>query len=154
MFRHLSICVALAAFAAGPVYAQKQEAVLQHIEVPGTDFNLALAVPKPGAGALPDLGNTPEALVVHLHGGALAVVFDDAGDMMTALDFLKSPVGAFHVGGKGNRSPQPVALYIVPKGGPIAVSGEMTNVQWVENERWPALVPNPSDAPEIISRAQ
>lgn len=91
MLKHLWICAALVSLGMGPVYAQKQEAVLRHIEVAGTDFNLVLAEPKPGGNVLPDLGNTPDALIVHLHGGTLALVFEDAKQMMEVLDLLRSP---------------------------------------------------------------
>jgi hypothetical protein len=152
MLKHLSICAALVALGIGPLHAQEQEAFLQDIEVPGAGFDFVLAAPNPEAGALPDLGNMPDALVVHLYGGELVLVFDDAEKMLKALDSLKSPVGAFHVEGKA----QPVALYIVPKVRGLPLGGEMMTLEEYEkfeNQRWQALVPNPNDTAEI-TRAQ
>lgn len=133
MLKHLSICAALVVLA-GPVYAQKQEAVLQEIEVPGAGFDFILAAPAPGRGALPDLGNMPEALVKHLYGGKLVVVFDDARRMLDAADLLQKPICAFDVEGQGG-SPRPVALYLVPKGRPIAPGEQVTRAQPAERSR-------------------
>ena len=46
MLKHLSICAALIAFAAGAASAQQKEAVLQKMEVPGAAFDIILAMPK------------------------------------------------------------------------------------------------------------
>ena len=144
MLKYLSIFTALFALGAGPLYAQEQEAVLQTVEVPGAGFNFVVATPHPEGGALPDLANTPEALIVHLHGGMLALVFDDPSEMVKAFDSLITPVCAFETAGRGGSAPQPLALYIVPKGRATAMSRQTTtDVQWVGNERWPALMPNP-----------
>ena len=109
MLKSLSVFAALVALGVGQVHAQKQEAVLQLVEVPGAGFDFVLASPKPGAGALPDLGNAPDALVIHLHGGELAVAFEDAYEMLKAIDALRSPVWAHSVGQR------PIALYMVPR---------------------------------------
>jgi|SRR5262245_57468946 len=122
MLKHLSILAALVVLGTGPVYAQKQQAVLQHVQVPGSGFDLVLATPRVGAPALPDLGNTPDALVVHLHGGRLVAVFEDAKEMIKTLDSLRSAVFAFEAENEGHSSPQPVALYIVPKARPLSSS--------------------------------
>ena len=55
---------------------------------------------------------------------------------------LPNPVCTFEVEGKGGASPQPVALYVVPKGRPIAIGEQMTNTRSGANPRWPSLVPN------------
>lgn len=119
MLRHLSILATLGVLGTGPVYAQKQEAVLQHVQVPGSGFDLVLATPREGAPALPDLGNTPDALVVHLHGGRLVAVFEEAGAMIQAIDTLQSPVFASDAENTGRA---PVAIYVVPKDRRVAVS--------------------------------
>jgi hypothetical protein len=72
MLKHLWICTALVALGIGPAHAQKQEALLRHVEVPGADFNLVVAAPKPGGRVLQDLGNTPEALVCTCMGARLS----------------------------------------------------------------------------------
>lgn len=144
MLKYLSIFAALFALGASPLFAQEQEAVLQTVEVPGAGFNFVVATPHPEGGALPDLSNTPEALIVRLHGGKLALVFDDPSEMVKAFDSLATPVCAFETAGRGGSAPQPVALYIVPQGRVTAMKQTTTEVQWVGNERWPALMPNPS----------
>ena len=50
-----------------------------------------------------------DALVMHLYGGELSVAFEDAREMLKAVDALRSPVWAGSVGQR------PVALYLVPK---------------------------------------
>ena len=107
MLKHLSISAALIAFATAPANAQ-QEAILQKVEVRGTAFDIAVAIPK-AHGVKFDLGKTPEALVVHLIGGELALWFESHEAMLKALEWLRQPVGSFRAEGK------PVALYSVPK---------------------------------------
>lgn len=114
MLKHLSICAALFAFATGSVNAQQQEAVLQKMEVPGATFDIILAMPK-SLGVTYSLGNSPDALLVHLIGGELALGFDGAEKMLKALDSLRLPVCAFHVETKDSKSRKPVSVYIVPK---------------------------------------
>ena len=87
MLKHLSICAALIAFAPVPLSAQQQEAVLQKMEVPGAAFDIILAMPK-SPGATYNLGNSPDALIVHLIGGELALGFDGEEKMLKALELL------------------------------------------------------------------
>lgn len=115
MLKHLSLFAAAAVLAAGPVHAQEQEAVLHYIDVSGAAYDFVLATPKPGGDTLPDLASTPDALIVHLPEGALALTFEDVGKMMQALDLLQSPVFTARLETKGSDSTQPVALYVVPK---------------------------------------
>lgn len=140
MLKHLWICTALVALGIGPVYAQKQEAVLRHIEVAGTDFNLVLAEPKPGGRVLPDLGNTPDALIVHLHGGTLALVFEDAKEMMKVSDLMRSPTISFHADPNRNGSPHPVALYIVSKSLGLPPGVERMTLEEFDSFRCKAVV--------------
>ena len=114
MLKHLSICAALIALATSPANAQQQEAVLQKLEVPGAPFDIVYAMPKPG-GVILNLASSPDALLVHLIGGELALSFDGEEKMLKALDSLQMPVCAFHVDGKVGPSRTPVAVYIVPK---------------------------------------
>ena len=115
MLKQLSICAALiVAIAPGSVNAQQQEAVLQRLEVPGGAFDIILAMPK-SQGATYNLGKSPEALIVHLIGGELALGFDGEEKMLKALDSLQLPVCAFHVESKDSKSRKPVSVYIVPK---------------------------------------
>lgn len=114
MLKHISICAALIAFATGSVNAQQHEAILQKLEVQGEAFDIILAMPK-SPGATYNLGNSPEALIVHLIGGELALGFDGEEKMLKALNSLQLPVCAFHVENKDSTSRKPVSVYIVPK---------------------------------------
>ena len=87
MLKHLLTYVVLSAFGSTSVNAQQHEAVLQKMQVPGTDFEIVLAVPKYPAAAVPDLGNSPDALLLHLVGGALVLGFEAPEKMIAALEF-------------------------------------------------------------------
>jgi hypothetical protein len=115
MIKHLSICVALMSLATGSATAQQKEAVLQRMEVPGAAFDIIVAMPKP-QGTVFDLSESPDALVVHLLGGELALGFDDPEKMLKALATLRRPVGALRVQSPDRRFPIPVAVYLVPEG--------------------------------------
>ena len=115
MLKHLSICAALIAFAAGAANAQQKEAILQKLEVPGAAFDIIVAMPK-RQGVTFDLSESPDALLVHLIGGELALEFDNAEKMLKALDSLRRPIGAFHLEAPPLKSRMPVALYLVPTG--------------------------------------
>jgi hypothetical protein len=114
MRTRLWICAALALLAGGPVAAQEQEAMLRRIEVSNSGFDIMLATSKVPA-AIVDLAESPEALVLHLAGGRLALVFESVEAMLDAIDTLRSPVGAAQVHHPGSSAAQPVAVYLVPK---------------------------------------
>ena len=130
MLKHLLICAALVALGTGSVNAQyaqhvqpgQQEATLQKVEVPGAGFDIVLAMPKSQTGATFDLGNSPDATIIYLIGGELALSFDGPEKMLQALDSLQLPVGAVHVDSKDREEGIPVAVYIVPKGKTITTS--------------------------------
>jgi hypothetical protein len=123
MLKQLLICAALIVPGTSSAGAQQQEAVLQKIEVPGAGFDIILAMPKP-AGETVNLGNSPDALIVHLIGGELALSFDAEEKMLQALGSLRLPVCAFDVEGKDRKPLKPVAVYIVPTGQTIASSSK------------------------------
>jgi hypothetical protein len=148
MLKQLSICAAVVAFSAGPGYAQHQEALLHYIAAPGSAHDFILAAPKPGGRALSDLGNIPEALVMHLHDGELAILFDDAQQMIKTSELLSSPACAIPVGGQG-----PIALYAVPKSPSTAGSGSAMGTQAAATECLMVFVPSPEDTTPI-RRAQ
>jgi hypothetical protein len=108
------ICAALAVIAGGPVAAQEQEASLRRIEVPNAGFDIMLAMSKVPA-AIVDLAESPDALVLRLAGGRLALGFESVEAMLDAMDTLHTPVGAAQVRHPGGGAAQPVAVYIVPK---------------------------------------
>ena len=114
MLKYFSICTAFIVIGTGSIHAQQREAVLQTIEVPGAVFDIVLAMPKT-SGATIDLGRSPEALVMHLVGGELALVFESVEQMLETLDVLQTPVGAVPGQRTDSNSPIPVAVYIAPK---------------------------------------
>ena len=116
------ICAVLAVIAGGgPVMAQEQEAALRRIEVSNAGFDLMLATSKVPA-AIIDLSDSPEALVLRLAGGKLALCFESVEAMLEALDTLRTPVGAAEVHHPGSGPAQPVAVYIIPKTAANALS--------------------------------
>jgi len=113
MLKLLSIAAALVALATGPANAQ-QEAVLHKMQVAGTGFDLVIATPKFPAGATYCFHESPDALIIHLVGGELALGFEEADKMMMALDTLRQPIGAFRAASPDGKSRIPIAVYIVP----------------------------------------
>src|SRR5207302_9402739 len=109
MLKRLAICCALV-LAAGSSSAPEREAILQKIEVPGTNFEMLVATTKPG-GAIYDLGESPDALIIHLIGTKLWVGFDEVAEMLETMDILRRPLGSSHV---ANNEPDPTALYLTP----------------------------------------
>jgi hypothetical protein len=109
----LSILAALTALGAGSADAQQQEAALRQVELPGAGFNIVLATPKSPAATI-DLGESPDALIIHLTGGELALAFEDGGEMLEAIDALQRPACAFQAQGRDGKSTKPVAVYVVP----------------------------------------
>lgn len=142
MLKYLSICAALVALGVTPAYAQEREAALQRVQVPGMGFDIVLATPHPEGGAVPNLANTPETLVMHLHGGKLALVFDDPWELVKAYDSLRTPVGAFEASIRNGNAPEPIALYIVPKGDTLVPSRNASKTQSGSKSRRPSLVSN------------
>jgi hypothetical protein len=114
VFRRISICALLIALIAGSAVAQQQEAILQRVVVPGSGFDLLVATPKTLGGRTFDLRDTPDALIVYLNGGELALVFDDTEEMVKALDLLRRSIGAFHLDVPNREERAPIAIYAVP----------------------------------------
>jgi hypothetical protein len=115
MLKCLPICAALLALAPVSLLAEEREAILQKVDLPGSAFDILLALPT-AEGALMDVGKSPEALVVHLVGGELALAFESGEQMLRAMDFLRSPLGASYVPSGGGGPVVPLAAYIVSKG--------------------------------------
>ena len=109
MLKRLAICCALV-LAAGSSSAHEREAILQKVEVPGTNFEMLVATTKPG-GAIYDLGESPDALIIHLIGTKLWVGFDEVAEMLETMDILRRPLGSFHV---ENKEADPIAVYLIP----------------------------------------
>ena len=115
MLKHLSICALFVALATSTASAQ-QRAVLHKVEAPGAGFDVLIAMPKSPGSESYSLSASPDALIVHLVGGELALEFDDADEMVRALDSLRRPIGAFRVETPGRKLQIPVAVYMVPTG--------------------------------------
>ena len=64
---------------------------------------------KPG-GVIYDLAEAPEALLLNLAGGELAIGFERFDAMMETLDLVRTPVISF-----GGRGRTPITIYTVPK---------------------------------------
>lgn len=128
MLMQSSICAALVAscvgfigIAVGSANGQQQEAILQAIEVPGAAFDFIVAVPKTPASTV-DLERSPDALVMHLVGGRLALTFETAEQMLKVFDSLQRPVGAFYAQDRSGSGRVPVAIYLVPKAETLAAA--------------------------------
>lgn len=113
MFKTISICVALTVIGAGSVNARQREAVLQNFELPGAGVDIVWAMPK-SPGATINLAMSPDALVIYLIGGKLALPFNSEKEMLTAFESLKRPACDFQLESKGRTSDQPVSVYVVP----------------------------------------
>jgi len=117
MLKNFAVAVALMALATGPLFAREREATLQRITGPDGTFDMVVAAPKSANAPVFDLGETFDAFVIHLTGGALWVGFENAVKMLEAVEMLRRPLGAFYVGDRTN----PVTVYIVPRSGALAL---------------------------------
>jgi hypothetical protein len=115
MPKHLPICAALVVFAVGTAHAHEREATLQRFVVPGAGFDIAVATEKDPGGPLYDLSESPDALLLHLPGGELALPFEDAETMLKTIQSMRSAVSAFHVSSSDAKSRRPFAIYVLPK---------------------------------------
>src|SRR5437764_7073989 len=109
MLRQLAISGALLVGVILPADAQQREATLRRIEIPGAPFDLLIAAPKP-AGVIYDLAEAPDALLLHLAGGELAIGFERADAMLETLELVQRPLYSF--GGQGRTA---ITIYTVPK---------------------------------------
>ena len=109
MLRQLAIFGALLVGTMISADAQQREATLQRIEILGASFDLLIAVPKP-AGVIYDLAESPDALLLNLAGGELAIGFERVDAMLKTLELVRAPVYSF--GGKGRTA---ITIYAVPK---------------------------------------
>jgi hypothetical protein len=119
MLKVAAVCAALIAFATGPLGAYEREANIQRIAGSDDTSDMIVATPKSANAPIYDLGESPDALVIHLTGGELWIAFDDAAKMFEAIEMLRRPIAAFHVRDRGN----PVAAYIIPKGRALTALG-------------------------------
>ena len=109
MLRQLAISGALLVGIMIPADAQQREATLQRIEILGASFDLLIAAPKP-AGVIYDLAESPDALLLNLAGGELAIGFERVDAMLKTLELVRTPIYSF--GGKGHTA---ITIYTLPK---------------------------------------
>ncbi len=100
----------------------QQQATLRTIEMPAAGVDVIVATPA-SPGARYDLGNSPDALIIPLVGGELALGFEDANAMLKTFDILQPPAYSPQAGKEGG-PPQPVAVYVVRKGNALASSAK------------------------------
>jgi hypothetical protein len=112
MLKYSPVFGVLIALSISSANAQQQEALLQKLELPETGFDIIVATPKFPAGAIYNLDNSPDALIIHLIGNELALGFEDENAMLKAFESLRQPSSAFHVESKDRMLPKPVAIYI------------------------------------------
>jgi hypothetical protein len=115
MLKHFLVCAALITLATSTADAE-QQAVLRKMEAPGAGFDVLIATPKSPGGAVYSLSESPDALIIHLVGGELALEFDNVDKMIKALDFLRRPIGTFRMESPDRKLQIPVAVYMVPAG--------------------------------------
>jgi len=108
MLKSFSICAALIVLGTASVNAQQQEAVLQTVALPGTGLDIVLAMPKSPATTI-DLAMSPDALVINLIGGKLALPFNSENEMLNTLESLQRPGCTFQT-----QSKKSVSVYVVP----------------------------------------
>jgi hypothetical protein len=114
MLKHILLCAPLVALGTSPSWAQQHEAALRQVELPGAGVNIVLAIPKSPAATV-DLGESPDALVVPLIGGKLALTFEDGNKMIETIGALQRPACAFQAEGEDGKLTKPVAVYVVPR---------------------------------------
>ena len=113
MLKHISICAALVFLGTGAVNAQQQQASLEHVELPGTGLDIVLAIPKSPASTI-NLAMSPDALVMNLIGGQLALAFNSETDALQTWASLQRPGCAFQVQRKNDTAQTPIAVYVIP----------------------------------------
>jgi len=117
MLKTISICATLVFLGTGAANAQQREAVLKKLEVPGADFDLVVAMAKPGGAVFVQQG-LPDPLVVNLVGTELAIAVDsDVAKMVKDIGVLFADTCATSAGRKNSESLKSVSVYVVPKGG-------------------------------------
>jgi hypothetical protein len=85
---------------------------LQRVALPGAGFDLVVAIPK-SDNIIYGLDETPDALVIRLHGGALILAFENVESMVRALDHLRKPIYSSEIMRNG-KSRMPISVYLVP----------------------------------------
>lgn len=103
-------CAALIVFASSAANAQQREAVFQKVGVQGAAFDVIVAAPRSG-GAIFDLSESPDALLINLAGGKLALGFEQADTMLKMLESVQAQGCSF----VDSKSHTPVAVYLLPK---------------------------------------
>jgi hypothetical protein len=114
MLKCTSICAAFVVLGTTALEAQYQKAALTEVELPGAGFHIVLATPSSPAATI-NLGSSPDALILPLTGGKLALAFEDGRKMIETNDALRHPACALPADNRDDESGKPVAVYVVPK---------------------------------------
>src|SRR5262249_55941171 len=93
--------------------AEQQDTPLECSELPQAGFDLVVATRKSRAPSI-DLDASPDALVLPLAGGRLALSFEDAGKMIAMIDTLQRPGCSFQTARHDGLPAEPVSVYVVP----------------------------------------
>jgi hypothetical protein len=113
MLRLLTIFAMFLVAGISPLQAQHQEADLQRVALPGAGFDLVVAIPK-SDNIIYGLDETPDALVIRLHGGALILAFENVESLVRALDLLQKPIYSSWILRRNGKSRMPISVYLVP----------------------------------------
>src|SRR5262249_60219241 len=93
--------------------AEQQDTPLECSELPQAGFDLVVATRKSRAPSI-HLDASPDALVLPLAGGRLALSFEDAGKMIAMIDTLQRPGCSFQTARHDSLPAQPGSVYVVP----------------------------------------
>ena len=107
MFKYLPIFAALMVLATGSVNAQQREAIFQEIVVPGSNFDIVLAMAKPGSPTV-NYAKEIDPNVIYLGNGLVTAYTPELAEMV-GIDTLLHPAHTT-MAGYGT-----VLTYVVPK---------------------------------------
>jgi hypothetical protein len=112
MLKCLPIIVALIASGAGAAKAQEREAIFQRVVVPGANYEMVLAVAKPG-GAIASYRHEFDPNVIYLGNGLVASYTTELSKMLDLATLLQPALSyAPKTGDKDERAP--ILVYFVP----------------------------------------
>ncbi len=98
--------------------AQHRDVILQKVQVPGTDFDIVLAMSAPPTTPTFGAAARKDALVTYPIGDELAyATTGEIEDMLKEVGSSLMPIHAFRVESNGPRSSTALNVYVVPKTG-------------------------------------
>ena len=117
MLKNLMIGAAFITMVGGPAGAQHLEATLQKVEVPASNFDIVLAMAKPGGWTL-DARTQRDAYlggIVHIGDRLVHPLTEDFLKAFNNLGLLTHPACSVHAASRNGEAPAPVVVYVVPK---------------------------------------